>query len=243
MADTAEVQQFLSAFQSGVEILNLIHSQYRRKFFNAERIILANAVGFADQHLGIIRNLDSSHLSDLNRALSNDLGVQFAVDHDGIGNFFRFLGVQDISAALDKFGLNRVINCFYDHYGLFGSANHTIVKSLTLEYAAYGHLDIAGFVHDSRSVTRAYAESRYAAGVSSFHHTWAAGCEDHIDILMAHEVLALGDAGFFDPGDNIFGSAGLYGGIQDHLGSGDGALFSAGVRAEDDTVTGLQRQE
>ena len=104
-----------------------------------------------------------------------------------------------------------------------------------------GELDIGGVVENDRGVAGADAQGGLARRICSLDHAGAAGGQDDVDI--AHDHVGEVDGGNIDPADDLLGSAGLDGGVEDELGCGDGALRCSGVRADDDGVAGLQRDE
>ena len=243
VSESAEIQKRLRILESGVEILYLIKSEHRRKFLAGERIIGSDAFCFGDQDLAALRHLDARHRRNLECGLSDDRRIEPAVDENRLADFLLFIGLENISAAFDEFRLDFIINFFNDRDGLLRSADHAVVESFALENRADGKFDIAGLVHDDRRISGADAQCGDSAGVSRLDHAGAAGRENHIDVGMAHETLAQCHRRFFDPPDNAFRSAGFDGCVQHELRGGDRALLGAGMRAEDDSVACLERNQ
>ena len=101
--------------------------------------------------------------------------------------------------------------------------------------------DISGGVDDSRCVTCANADSRSTRGVSSLNHSRTAGCENDVNFL--HQEVCQIQGRNVNPGDDAVRSASLYSCLVNDLCSFNGALLCTGVRADDDTVSCLERDE
>ena len=130
MSEAAVGDQPFRLVQRVVEVLGAVHRKYRGKFFVSELLGDVHGLDLADKHLCAVGNGNARERGDLGSALSDDLGVQRAVDYDGLSDLFGFLGIEEIRAARLELGFYRVVHLIqYDH-GLLGSADHAVVESL-----------------------------------------------------------------------------------------------------------------
>ena len=86
MAVASVCHQTLCLIQSLVKRLSLVHSQYRRQFLMGKLFADIHRLNFANQNLGILRNLNACQLGNGCRLLSHNLGVQGAVYNDGLAD-------------------------------------------------------------------------------------------------------------------------------------------------------------
>ena len=93
MAVTAVRDQAFRFLHGVVEIFRAVQSEHGGKFFVRERLFEFHALHFSDEDLGRRRHGKAADLGDLCRALSHDLGVERAVDDDGIAHFIRFVAL------------------------------------------------------------------------------------------------------------------------------------------------------
>ena len=220
------------------KILGFIHCQNRRKLFVRERLFRPDFRNFADNNFSIFRNFHTGHGGDFRCRLTDDIGVDTSVFQNGSSHFFTLFGVQNISAAFQKFCFNFIINGFADNHRLLRSANHPVIKGFRHQNRAYGHLNVGCFINNRRSVARTNAQSRSAGRIGGFYHARAAGRQNQISLL--HKVLGARQARLINPSDNVFRSAGFHRFFQNYFCGFNRAFFSARVRRKDDAVTGLE---
>ena len=220
--------------------INLIEGQCGRKFFSGERDINTDTVDFCNQSFCISRNLYSCKFCNGNGSLTNDLCIEFSVNLDHIANCFRFFCIENITTALDKFFLHRIVNGSHDSYRLFRSTDHTIVKSFGKQNTADCHFNIAGIIKNNRSIAGTDTNSRSSAGIGCLNHTRSASCKDQRNVFMAHKITTHCNSRLVDPSDDVLRSSSFYCGIQHDFGGETGAFFCTRVRTEYDTVTSFE---
>ena len=121
---------------------------------------------------------------------------------------------------------------------LFGSADHAVIEGLGVDDGSNSGTDVAAVVDDNVTVTGANADSGGTGGVCGTDHAFAAGSQDQVDFL--HQQSGHIQGGLFDPGDDVLGQACCFSCFLHDLSCADGAVLSLGMRADDDSVSGLQ---
>ena len=220
--------------------INLIEGQCGRKFFSGERDINTDAVDFCNQSFCISRDFYSGKFSDSNCGLTNDLCIEFSVNLDHIANCFRFFCIENVTAALDKFFFDGIVNGSHNSHRLFRSTDHTIVEGFGKQNTADCHFNIAGIIKNNRSIAGTDTNSRRSAGIGCLNHTRSAGCKDQRNVFMAHKITTHCNSRLVDPSDDVLRSSGFDCGIQHDFGGETGAFFCTRVGAEYDTVTGFE---
>ena len=118
-------------------------------------------------------------------ALADDLGVEGAVDDNGLADLVQSLRLlQEIAAALLELLLHRLVDA--DPAQMTDCSEAQIMPlSKVLEWMMEltASIDIGGVVDDGRGVAGAHAQGRFAGGVSSLHHAGAAGGQDDVSLL------------------------------------------------------------
>ena len=76
-----------------VNVLSLIHCQYRGELFVGELLGNINALNLADKNFGLFGNLNARKRGDGNRLLTYYLSVKRAVYNNGLANLLGLLGV------------------------------------------------------------------------------------------------------------------------------------------------------
>ena len=110
MAVTAVGDEMLGLFKRVREVLCAIHGKHRGELLVCEFLGDLHAFHLADEDLGRFGNGHAGELCNLECALANDLGVQCAVDDDGLADLFGLFRVQEIAAAVGKFLLHGIIH-------------------------------------------------------------------------------------------------------------------------------------
>ena len=100
---------------------------------------------------------------------------------------------------------------------------------------------VRSVVDDCRGIACAHADSGFAARIRGFDHTRTARSEN--DVSLFHNEVGHFEARRIDPIDDAFGSACGNSGVKHDLCSGDSGFFRSGVRADDDAVSRLERNE
>ena len=67
-------------------------------------------LNFANQNLGILRNLNACQLCNLISALSYNLCIQRTVDQNGLSYLIQLFRLQEVAAAVCKFFLYFIVN-------------------------------------------------------------------------------------------------------------------------------------
>ena len=78
-----------------------------------------NRCDFTDQDLGCLRNFHACQCSDLIRALSDDLGIQRAVDDDRLPDLLDLFRSKEIASAVRELSLYFVLNIVENSDRLF----------------------------------------------------------------------------------------------------------------------------
>ena len=87
-----------------------------------------NAFNFANQYFSILGNGYAGNSGYCVSLLTDDFGVESAVNKDCFSDLFGFGIIKEITASCRKFLFNRRIDIFMNNNGLFGSSYHTVIK-------------------------------------------------------------------------------------------------------------------
>ena len=128
VAVTAVGNQMLCLVECVGEILCLIHSKNRRQLFVCEFFGNIDTFDFTNQNLCGFGDGDAGKLRNLVSGLTNNFGVERAIDDDGLSDLFDFSFFQEIAAACGKFVFNFLIDFIQHDYRLLGSADHAVIK-------------------------------------------------------------------------------------------------------------------
>ena len=237
MSRTTLHQKLLTAYKRSVEILRLIHTEYRRELLMCERLCLRVIGHLCDEDLLRVRDLDAAHLSDLPCRLADDLCVHGAVDDDNLTNLLLLLLTQEVRTSVLELLLYLIIHICYDGAGLLRSTDHTIVEGLRMKDGRNGHLDICRRIDDTRVITCTYTECRCTGAVRCVYHTRTTGCKDAVCVM--HDLIRHLKRRLIDPANDVLRSTCLDRSIENDLRSISGALLRSWVRADDDTISGL----
>ena len=121
--------------------------------------------------------------------------------------------------------------------GLFGGADHAVIKCLGNDEVGAGALDIDILVDIAGYVARTHAERRFACAVRASHHAGAARREYQRYVGVVHQRACCFDGRRFDPLNEVFGAAVFDGRIAQHLCGFHRALLRGRVEREYDRVT------
>ena len=116
-----------------VERLGLVHAQDRRELLVGHLLGGLHARDLADEDLGLLGHVDASHLGDGVSALAHDLGVDRAVDDDGLADLVELGALEEVAAASLELGLDGVVNVLEHRDGLLGGADHAVVEGLGVD--------------------------------------------------------------------------------------------------------------
>ena len=242
MTKTAVVsKQCISHIQSLVEVLGLVHTEDSGELLVTECFVGLEGSCLTDDDLNGLGDLEACHLSDLVRTLTNDLSVKSAVDEHNLSDHVSLLLVEEHAASLLEFLLDIVVDGLVNDKGLLGCADHTVIEGLGVNDGVNCINDISRRIDNSGSVTCTNADSRCTGGVSSLNHSRTAGRENDVNFL--HEEVGQVEGGNIYPGNDAVRSASLNSCLVNDLSSLNGALLCTGVRADDDTISGLERDE
>lgn len=100
-----------------------------------------------------------------------------------------------------------------NHNRLLRSANHTVVKGLTHQNRTDSRFNISRFVDNCRRIARTNAQSRFAGTVCRFNHPRTAGCQNHRNSFMPHQMLRQFNRRIINPADDVIRSPGLNRGL------------------------------
>ena len=200
-----------------------------------------NGLNLADEYLGGFGNGNSRQSRYLMSGLTYYLCVESTVYNDGLANLVDLIFLEEVAASVLKLLLDLLVELIRNDDRLLGSADHTVIEGLGVDNRADSQQNIRGFVNDRGSVARAYAESGFSAGVSGLYHARTAGRENDVNFL--HQHICEVERGNVYPRDDTLGSACLNGSLKNYLSRLDGALFRAGVGADDNAVSCLERNK
>ena len=238
MAVAAVGDEPLGLVQGIRKIRSPVHGQDRGELFVGKSFGQLDTFHFTDQDLCSLRNLHTGKLGDGVGGLADNLGVQRAVNENGIADLIGFFGVQNIAAAICELGLGGFVDAVQQDDGLLGGADHAVVEGLGMDDGVDCQLQISGIVDDGGSVAGADADGGLTGGIRCLHHTGAAGGQD--DVRFLHDQIAQLQRGSVNPADDALGRACFHSGFQDDLCGFNGALLCPGMGADDHAVAGLQ---
>ena len=222
-------------------VLGAIHAEDGGELLVGPGLGGLDGLDLADEHLGAGGDGHAGGLGDLGRGLADHLGVDAAVDDDGVADLGDLVALEEVAAALLELGLDLVVDLVEDDDVLLGGADHAVVEGLGVDDRVDGELDVGGVVDDGGVVARADAQGGLAGGVRGVDHARATGGED--DVGGAHELGGHVEGRDVDPVDDALGGAGGLGGLAHDAGGLGGALAGARVRGDEDRVAGLQGDE
>ena len=229
------------AFRLGhgvVKVLCAVHGQHGGELFVGKLLAEIDALDLADEHLVALVDVQTGQLCDLVRGLADDLGVEGAVDDDGLADLVQLLALKEIAPAGGELGAHLVIDAFGHDHALLGGADHAVVEGLGVDDGVDREQNVRALVDDGGHVARAHAQRRLAAGIGRAHHAGAAGGQGAV--ALAHDEVGHLQAGHVDPGDDVLRRAGRHRRLQ-HDARGLGrALPGARMRGDDDAVAGFQ---
>ena len=238
MSVAAVGNQLLRLGDGVVKVLRLVHRQHGAELFVRELLGDVHALDLADENLGAFGNRHAGERRDGYGLLTDDFGVQRAVDDDGMAHLVELLTVEEVAAARLELLFDLGVELFVDDDALLRRANHAVVEGLGVDNRVDRQQNVRGFVDDGRGVAGADAQRRLAAGVGSLDHAGAAGGEDAVSLL--HQHVGQLQRGNVNPADDVLGSACRNRSLQNNLGGGDSALFGARMGADDDAVARFQ---
>ena len=197
-----------------------------------------DALDFADKDLSVVIDLKAGERGDRDGLLADDLGVKSAVDENRLAGLLELGVAEEVAAHLAEESLNLVVDAVENDYALLGSADHTVIESLGVDDRADGESQVCSLVDDRGRIAGADAESGSTRAVSGLNHAGTARRENKIALL--HKEVRLGERRSFDPADDLLGSAGFDGCVENNLRRGDRRVLGARVGADDDAVTSLK---
>jgi len=241
VAVAAVSNQVLRLVERIVDVLGAVHRQHGRELLMRELFGNIHGFDFTNQHLGGFRHVHARELGNGVRLLTDNLGIQRAVDDDGLAHLVQLFAFEEVRAALGELRLHRVVDAVQYDGGLLGRADHAVVERLGVQDGVDGHLHVSGFVDNRGRVASADAQGRLAGGVRRLDHAGAAGGKDDVGFLHRH--VGQLQRGNIDPRDDVFGRAGSHSGFQHNLRGGDGGLLRARMGRDDDAVAGLEANQ
>ena len=238
MTIAAVCNELRSLCNSIVKILGLVHGKYRGKLLVCEFFADINGLNLTDQDLGLSRYSNACHFSDSSSFLSYDLGIQCAVDKDGLSDFLDLVFFKEVASSVKELFLHFFINALQNSYGLLGSTDHTIVKGLGVDDGVNCKTDICAVINNGRCISGSYTNSRFTGGVSCFDHSGTTGGKD--DICVLHYHVGKVKAWDIDPSDDSFRRTCGNSCFQNNFCSFNSGFLSTRMRADDDRITGFQ---
>ena len=157
MSEAAVSYELFSLRERVLKAFGLVHSENRGELLVRELLAQVNRLNLADEDFSRFRNLDSRELRDSVRRLSDDLGVESAVDDDSLSDLVDLVVLKDVTASLFKFVFNVVVNILVNDNALLGGADHTVIEGLGVDNRVDREQYIGALVDDGGSVAGAYA--------------------------------------------------------------------------------------
>ena len=241
VAVAAVRNELLSLGERVLNVLRAIHRENGRELLVSELLGKFHALDLANENLRVGINVEAGELSDRDRLLTDDLGVERAVDENRLAGLVKLGGVEEVASHLAEESLDLVVDGIKDDHALLGGADHAVVERLGMDNRADGEREIGRLVDDGGGVACAHAESGGAGAVGRLDHAGAARGEDEVRLL--HEEVRLGERRSLDPADDALRSARFDGRVEHDLGRSDSSILGARVGADDNAVTGLERDE
>ena len=199
------------------------------------------AFHFSDENFCFFRHIHTCQTGDGMGRLAYDFRVQCSVDDNGLPYLFCLFSRKEIAASVCKFLFHCFIHLIQHDYRLFRCTDHTVVKGFGVDDGVHRQQNIGGIIDNCRGISCAYTYCRFSAGVCGFYHSRASCCQD--DIRFLHNQVRHIQAWHINPADNFFRRSGCHCCFQYNFGCCYGAFLCTGVGANDDTVTGFQRQQ
>ena len=231
----------LRFFERVVEILRLVHGEHGRQLFVRKRLADIDRRNLAYEYARALGHFEPAKLRDFGRALSDDFGVDRAVDEYRRAHLIGLLGIEEIRAAVQHFLLDRVVHVRHYYNGLLGRANNSVVERLAVNDRRRGELDIRRRVDNYGRVARADADSRLARAVRRLDHARTARGE--YEVALAHDRAAERHARHVNPADNVLGRARCDSRVEHDFSRGDCAVLCARVRGYYKPVARFERKQ
>src|SRR5712692_2504792 len=122
---------------------------------------------------------------------------------------------------------------------LLGGADRAVVKGLPRKDIGHGFAHVGCSLDVGGHVARAHAVRRLAGAVRRAHKARAAGCQDHADVAVPHQLLRSLERGVRHAIDQALGRTDAQRCTAHHVGRFANAADRRRVRAQDDGVAGL----
>ena len=233
--------EFLRLLKSVLNILGAIHRENGGELFVGELFGEFDAFDFTDKNLCIVINLKAGESGDRDGLLTDDLGVQCAVDENRLAGLIKFDVAEEVAAHLAEKSLNLIVDAVENDYALLGGANHAVIESLRVDDRAHSESQIGRLVDDRGRIACTHAESGSTRAISGLNHTGAACRKNKIALL--HQEVRLGERRSCNPADDILRRAGFDGSVENDLRRGDRRVLRTRVGADDNAVTRLKSNQ
>ncbi len=130
MALAAKRNQLFGHVHCLMKIRSPVKTQHGRKFFMGKRIITADFRSFSQKNFCRFGHCYAGHGRNFVGRLANDSRIERAIDKDYICQSRSFFIIGKPGPAGHKFFPYPVRNGGFRDNGLFGGANHAIIKGL-----------------------------------------------------------------------------------------------------------------
>ena len=197
-----------------------------------------NAFHLADQDFCAFRHIDSGKRRNRMRSLTDNLRIDRTIDDNSMPNFVKLFILEEVAAACGEFFFHLVIDFIQHDCRLLRSADHAVIKGFGVDNRIDGKRNIGSIVNDRRRIASADSDCRFAAGICCMNHARTARCE--YDIRIFHNGIGHIQRGFINPADNTFRRTSLIGGFRHNFCRGNGCLFCARMRRDDDAVSSFE---
>ena len=181
VAHTADFQHGLRSGKTFFFAIDYDHTQNRGELFFGQRHIQPSMRNLSHNNLGVGVDVQTNLLGNPAGGLTHDSAVEGMIlggREAELAEFFCLFRSGEITVIGLQDGFKLIGNFSVHNGGLFRSADHAVVEALGQHDVVAGLFQVAGFVHISRHVAGAYAQSRFTGAVSSLDHARTTSGQD-----------------------------------------------------------------
>ena len=245
VAEPAEAQKLLAPLASLLPIRHLVQGENRRELLVRKRVLRPDPIERTDQNPRAFGNRDPGGFGDRGSGPAHHLRVH----HHGAqidqyrGEALALVRLQDVSALLLDRRQNLFANGAIVGNRLFRGAQRTVVEGGAGEDIAHRLLHVGGTLDVGRDVAGADSVGRLAGGIRRLHHGAAAGGQDHVGVIAAHQLLGSFHADHRHAADDAAGGSGRHRRLVQDIGRRLDTGLGRRVGREHDAAACLERDQ
>jgi len=244
VADALVEENLDAPLAGGLPVLLDVEREDGAELFARVGVLSAHGRLPGEQHARPRRDLDAGHLRDPERGFADDLGIHRAVSpEDEAADLVGLLRRHEPAALPLELGFDLVRDAAVGHDALLRGANRAVVEGLAVQDAADRLRDVGGLFNVGRAVARPDAQRRISGGIGRPDHRLAARGKDDADVAVLEEGVRGLDGRRRDAADESVRRARGLGRACRHLPGLHDAVFRVRVGADDDGVSGLERNQ